>query len=45
MAMTTPTLFMMRPLSFEHFALFCNFPGLRLQAAPPLAVRANRGPG
>jgi len=41
MTMLTPTPFMMRPTSFEHFALFRNFSGLRLTLGTVLRVTAD----
>lgn len=41
MAMLTPTPFMMRPISFEHFALFRNFSGLRPTLGTALRITAD----
>ena len=41
MAMLTPTPFMMRPTSFEHFALFRNFSGLRPTLGTVLRITAD----
>jgi len=41
MTMLTPTPFMMRPTSFEHFALFRNFSGLRPTLGTVLRVTAD----